>query len=683
MDLYKEFIPKELSWLSFNARLLQEAEDTTVPIVSRLKFLGIFSSNQDEFFEIRVATLKRLCMLRKSARKKLAINPKKVLLEVQEVVLKQQEEFHRIYDGILADFAKRKVNFVDEHKLTEGQKTYLKTFFSEKVRPHIFPTMIYKKFRMPELKHRSVYLAVELVSNKKAAKSYSLIEIPTEVLNRFVQLPSSEGERTIILLDDVIRFGLNEIFSVFGYKTLTAYCIKLSRDAELDIDDDIYLSYISKIQSSLRKRKQGEPVRFVYDIDMPPQMLSFLLKKIKMEKDAPVIPGGRYHNFRDFRDFPDLFPDEHPEKRLPLENPSLKKGTPLLDVVLKQDVMLHFPYDSFSKIIDLMREAALDPDVEEMKITLYRVAKISGVINALITARKNRKDVTVLLELQARYDEKANITWANRLKDEGIKVIFGISGLKVHSKLCLISKRQGSSKIRDYAIIGTGNFNEDTAKVYTDHALLTSRRKITSEVRKIFDFFQNNYHIPKFEHLVVSPFSNRNKMMELIENETEASLKGKESYIDLKLNNLADHEIIRNLYKASQAGVKIRILVRGMCSLIPGIPGLSENIIARSIVDMYLEHSRVYFFGNSGEERCYISSADLLPRNLDSRVEVSCPILDPVLHLQLRDMFNICWSDNVKSRIWDVELRNEYSRSGDTPVRSQDAIYEYLAKARV
>lgn len=676
-----DLIPKEISWLNFNARLLQEAEDPTVPIISRMKFLGIFSSNQDEFFEIRVATLKRLCMLKKKERKKLAIEPKRVLEDIHEIVLKQQEEFIRIYSVIMADLEKRGVRIVDDSRLSKDQEDFLSSFFSEKVRPTIFPVIIHKKFKMPELKHRAVYLAVELAHESTQAVEYSLIEIPSDLLGRFVEIPPVEGKRCIILLDDVIRFGLTGIFSNLGYLPKSAFCLKLSRDAELDLDDDLYLSYIGKIQSGLRKRKQGEPIRFVYDSKMPDPMLTFFLKKIKMEKDAPVIPGGKYHNFRDFRGFPDLFPEDHPEKRKPLVHPDLSKRGRLLEIINEKDCMLHFPYDSFGKVIDVMREAALDPDVLEIRITLYRVARISSVINALITAKKNRKEVTVLLELQARYDEKANISWANRLKDEGIKVIFGIPGLKVHSKLCLISRKEGK-KTRDYCLIGTGNYNEDTARLYTDHCLLTAKKRITSEVRRIFDFFTNTYRIPKFDHLVVSPFSNRNKMVELIENETEAARKGKLAYIDIKLNNLADHEIIQSLYEASQAGVKIRILVRGMCSLIPGLKGISENIQARSIVDMYLEHSRLYFFCNRGEELCFISSADLLPRNLDSRVEVSCPIYDNELHQQLREIFNISWMDNVKARIWDKELRNAYYREGTARVRSQEAIYSYLTNHR-
>ena len=504
--------------------------------------------------------------------------------------------------------------------------------------------------------------------------------MPSDVLPRFVELPSHNDERYIIFLDDIIRFGLSKIFSIFGYSAIEAYDIKITRDAELDIEDDFSTSIFSKISESLRKRASGIPVRIGYDSSIPEDMLSFFLKKMKIQKTAILLPGSRYHNSRDFILFSDLF-----NKNVPIakEKPSYKKidtEKGLISVVAQRDLLLHFPYQPFSVIIDLLREASIDPAVISIKITLYRLAKNSNVINALINARKNGKKVTVVIEIQARFDEESNIQWANVLKEEGIKVIPGIPGLKVHSKICMITKKGRAKSIEKICLIGTGNFNESTANIYTDHILIAADKEICNEVNMVFDFLAKPFKNIDCRRLLVSPFNMKKTIIKLIDAEALAAKKGEPSGIKIKVNNLTDPECIKHLYQANKAGVKIQLLVRGMFSLIPGIEALSEHIEARGIVDKYLEHSRILIFHNKGNDICYISSADLMTRNLENRIEIACPIQSKELTKELVDIFNISWSDNVKARMLDKNLLNTYYRNDKEPCRSQVEIQKYLNK---
>lgn len=677
--MFKEFIPKEISWLSFNERVLQEAEDQSVSLINRIKFLGIYSSNLDEFFEVRVATLKRLCTLGKKSIKLIDNDPKVVLAEVQKKVLNMHKKYDAIYDELQNELKRKNINIVNEKELTPEQEEFVEDYFHSKVRPQIFPIMIDNRFKLPRLEDRAIYLVVQLYKSKNPdKKKYSVIEIPSDILPRFTILPKNKRNNCIMFLDDIIRYNLKVIYSVTGYDCFDSYDIKLTRDAELDMDDDISTSYMDKISQSLKKRKIGNPVRLGYDSSMPDQMLDFILRKIKLKKDDTIIPGGRYHNFRDLMSFPDIIPEKKSEKRPPIPHKAFEGSKSIMSVISKNDILLNFPYQSFDYIIDLLREASIDPKVKSIKITLYRVAKFSSVVNALINAVKNRKEVVVLLELQARFDEKNNLYWADKLKEEGATVIFGIPGLKVHSKLCMITRAKKNSESQIFSIIGTGNYNEDTAKLYTDNYLLTSHYEIGNEVRKLFDFFVKNYKVPKFKHLVVSPFSTRETFEKLIENEIANAEKGKPAYIDWKLNNFSDPKFTKLFYRASKAGVKIRLMVRSMFSIIPGVESLSDNIEAQGIVDKYLEHSRVYFFCNGGEELCYISSADFLPRNLNSRIEVTVPIYEKSLRQELRDIFEIYWSDNVKSRIINREMTNEYVSKGIKKIRSQNEVYNYL-----
>jgi polyphosphate kinase len=677
-----KFVNREISWLSFNDRVLQEAEDKTVPILDRLKFLGIFSNNLDEFFRVRVATLKRVMEFGKRAKSTLHIKPQKLLDEIQKIVIKQNLQFQKTYKEIQQELRVQKILIIDETKLSAAQSRFVKAYFSENVRPAFVPIMLNQVKHFPYLKDKSIYFAIKLtVANKPRLTQYALVEIPTDQVKRFVTLPSVNSNEYVILLDDIIRHNLPDVFYMFHFDKIEAYTVKLTRDAELDIDNDISQSILDKISRGVKNRQKGEPVRFVYDQQIPPDLLAIFTGRMKLRKYDNLIPGGRYHNFKDFIHFPLLGkPNLHYEDVKPLPHPDLVKDKSIFEIIRKKDVMLHYPYHSFSHFIDLLREAAIDPTVKSIKITLYRAAKKSKVINALINAARNGKEVTAVVELQARFDEEANIKWAKALAEEGIHVIYGVPGLKVHSKLCLI-QREEKGKNCLYANISTGNYNEVTSYVYSDDSLLTADHRITSEVAYVFDFFERNYIVRQYKHLIPSPLKTRKKFIQLIENETYNARHGKPASIFLKLNSLIDEEMIEKLYQASNAGVKVRVIVRGICALVPGVPGMSENIQAISIVDRFLEHSRIYVFENDGDKLYYISSADWMARNLDTRIEISCPIYDKKLQKELQDILEIQWNDNAKARLINSEQNNQYRSSTSTvKIRAQEKIYQYLKK---
>lgn len=673
---------KEISWLSFNGRVLQEAADSSVPLFERIKFLGIYSSNLDEFFRVRVATLKRLSKMDKEAKKITGLNPDAILKEMQSIVLEQNSRFETVYEEILEELAKEKIYIINENHLNRGQGEFVRRYFQQKVRPKLIPIMMDQVDKFPEMREQCIYLAVHLIRHNDSPKTkHALIEVPTDVLPRFLILPQSGRRRYIILLDDVIRFNLEDIFSIFRFDEFRAYTVKLTRDSELDIDDDMSQSMIKKLSKSLKQRKGGNPVRFIYDAEMPKSLLNIFIEGLNLSDEDALIPGGRYHNFKDFMNFPD-FKSNHLqyETILPLPHHDIDRQKSLMKTIDERDILIHYPYQSFHYVIDFLREASIDPKVSSIKFTLYRVAKYSSVINALINAVRNGKSVVVVLELQARFDEEANIYWANKLKEEGVKVIYGVPGLKVHSKLCLVTRKKKGGVSR-YAIIGTGNYNENTARIYSDHSLFTADKRLTGDVSKIFDFFENNYNISTFKNLIVAPFDLRKKINKFIKNEIKNAQEGQEAYIFLKANNLVDSKIIKHLYTASQAGVKIKLIVRSMFSLIPGIEGVSENIQAISIVDKFLEHSRIFMFCNGGDEKIFISSADIMPRNLDRRVEVTCPIYDVNIKRELKTFLDIQWKDNVKARILNEPLDNQF-RPGDSfrHVRTQWDIYDFLQK---
>ncbi|HTX88099.1 MAG TPA: polyphosphate kinase 1, partial [Bacteroidales bacterium] len=651
--------------------------DLRNPLIERLKFLGIFSNNRDEFFRVRVATVNRMLKVDK-VHYDTSINPKKVLKEIDEIVQSQEKDFMSIYGQIVKDLAGQNIFILDESNLSDDQGNFVRRYFQDMVRANLFPIMITSLRDISTLRDRSIYLAVVLGKADKSVKEdYALIEVPRN-LSRFLVLPAEGAKKFIILLDDVIRYCLSEIFNVFGWDTYSAYTVKITRDAELDIDTDISKSFLETMTESLKQRKRGNTVRFVYDNSIPAELLKILTRRLDIRKDDPIRGGGRYHNFKDFMNFPNVGPKSlEYEKLPPLRHKDLPPQASILAAIRQKDIMLHYPYQSFQYIIDLLREASIDPKVRSIKMTIYRAAQDSSVIKTLINAARNGKYVTVFMELQARFDEEANIQWTSRLQEEGVKVIQGIPGFKVHSKLILI-RRKENNKNFFYAHIGTGNFNEDTARVYADDALLTSDPKITSDVVNAFHQMEANYRPMKYKTLTVAPFLMRNFFLKLIARETRNAEAGREAWIILKLNNLVDEHLVRKLYKASQAGVKIRMIIRGICVLVPGIPGISENIEAVTIIDRFLEHSRVLVFCNGGDHLYYISSADWMIRNFDNRIEVACPVFDKNIQNELKTMLDLQLKDNIKARIIGPGLPNQYRKTDGPSVRSQYEIYKYF-----
>ncbi len=674
---------KELSWLSFNARVLQEAADPSVPVLERLKFLGICSSNLDEFFRVRVAVLKRLSKVRKKSRAIVGDDPRKVLEQIREIVIQQQADFDKTYKRILKDLARENVFIVDETQLTREQAEFVAAYFREMVRPTLMPLMLDEETSMPELRDRSVYLVVAL-SFADEAERYALIELPTDALPRFVTLPAAGEARYVILLDDAIRFGLKEVFAVLGCSKAKAYTIKITRDAELDIDQDVSESLIRKVHKSVKQRKLANPVRFVYDSEIPGPLFKFLIRHLQLDKkESDLIPGGRYHNLKDFMEFPPVGPPHlQYEAAAPLAHPGLAHKGGMFKAVQEKDVLLQYPYHRFDHLINWLMEASIDPKVTAIKITLYRVARRSNVINALINAARNGKSVTVILELQARFDEEVNVAWAQLLQEEGVRVIDGVPGLKVHAKLVLITRKE-KRKTQRFACIGTGNFNETTARLYSDACLLTSDPRITKEVEKVIEFMESTYKRESFRHLLVAPFNLRKKLIKYIDQAIEAARSGEKAAIILKLNNLVDQQIIGRLYKASTAGVEVRLMVRAMFSLLTEHEGMSERIQATGLVDRYLEHTRFYVFQAGAKKRIFLSSADLMVRNLDYRVEVACPVYDKNVQKEIEDFLDIHWQDNVKTRILNRKLDNPYRPSdSERRIRAQELLFEYFADKR-
>lgn len=675
---FQKYRSKEISWLSFNARVLQEAANKEVPLLERLRYLGIYSNNLDEFFSVRVATLKRIAAVYNKKKFKVPHNPDTVLKRVQEIVIAQRKKYEKVYIELLSDLSKQGIYIINENQLDENQEKFVRSFFKEKVRPHLMPVMLGQTEKFPDMKDDMIYLAVSLIKHSTGKVNYALIEIPSNLIPRFISLPSANGESFIIFLDDVIRCGLKDIFYTYDFDEISAYTIKLTKDAELDIDDDFVGGYVSKIKQSLENRKRGNPVRFVYDAQIPVDLLEYIIRKLNLSASDAIISGGRYHNSRDFIKFPTFNRADlvyEPLKPIPIG--FFEQHKSLFKAIAERDCLLHFPYHSFSHFIDLLREASIDPKVKEIKITLYRLGKNSSVINALLGALKNGKQVTAVIELQARFDEEANIYWSNKLRNMGARVIYGVQDLKVHSKLCLITRKE-KKNLTNYACVGTGNFNEDTTSVFSDHLLLTADERITSDVVKIFEFFDKNYKVMPYKHLLVAPFYMRKKIIRLITNEIKAKEEGHDAFIYLKLNNLVDDEIIDHLYKANQVGVDVRLNIRGMFSLIPEIPQMGVKIPSIGIIDRFLEHSRFLIFGNRGQAKYYLSSADLMPRNLDRRVETICPVYDKDIQKKLQHVFDLQWRDNVKARILDNHLVNKYRTGGDEKHRSQYEIYDYI-----
>ncbi|GKW14172.1 RNA degradosome polyphosphate kinase [Pectobacterium actinidiae] len=675
----KLYIEKELSWLSFNERVLQEAADKSNPLIERMRFLGIYSSNLDEFYKVRFADLKRRILINEE--QGLDGNLRHLLGKIQARVLKTDQIFDSLYNELLLEMARNQIFLVNERQVSPTQQEWLRDYFRQYLRPHITPILIFNETNLVEfLKDSYTYLAVEIIRGDEI--SYALLEIPSDKIPRFVNLPAEAPRRrkTMILIDNILRYCLDDIFKgFFDYDALNAYSMKMTRDAEYDLVTEMESSLLELMSSSLKQRLTAEPVRFVYQRDMPDAMVEMLLEKLGISSYDSVIPGGRYHNFKDFISFPNVGRANLVNKPLPrLRHTGFNHFRNGFDAIRERDVLLYYPYHTFEHVLELLRQASFDPNVLSIKINIYRVAKDSRIINSMIHAAHNGKKVTVVVELQARFDEEANIHWAKRLTEAGVHVIFSVPGLKIHAKLFLISRREGENIVR-YAHIGTGNFNEKTARLYTDYSLLTADERITNEVRRVFNFIENPYRPVSFEHLLVSPQNSRDKLYQLINTEIENALANRDAGITLKVNNLVDKGLAEKLYQASSAGVKINLLVRGMCSLIPNLPGISENIQVISILDRYLEHDRVYVFNNGGDKKVYLSSADWMTRNIDYRIEVAVEILDPILKNRVLETLDILFSDTVKARVIDKESSNRYvSRGNKRKVRAQNAIYDYI-----
>ncbi|MCF8309150.1 MAG: polyphosphate kinase 1 [Bacteroidales bacterium] len=675
----KKLINREISWLHFNGRVLQEAMDTATPLLERVKFLGIFSNNRDEFFRVRIATLKR--MLKYWELEGRDTKPvQDVLDEIDRIVKEQERTFTWTYRKIVFELYRENIVLLNEKQLTRQQGRIVRKHFRQKVRPYIFPIMLDLLENISTLKDKSIYLAVVCRDSRDENNvDYALVKVPSKVHSRFFTFPPEIGENHMILLDDIIRYCLDDVFGVFGFDTFEAYTIKFTRDAELDLDYDVSKSFVETMYESVKKRKRGNPVRFVYDEKMPEKLIKKLRKKLSLKNDDDIRAGGRYHNFKDFMEFPDFDkPKLYFEAMPPMFHPDLPINQSVFDTLKQKDIILHYPYQSFQHIVDWLREASIDPKVISIKMTFYRTARYSNVVNALVNAARSGKSVTVFMELQARFDEEANIQLTEKFREEGVKVIQAIPGYKVHSKLIFIRRREEQGNM-NYVNISTGNFNETTARSYADDSILTANQEIADDVNRTFHLFEERYVQPQLNALITAPFYMREFFMEMLDNEMRHAMQGREARAVLKLNNLTDRTIAEKIYEASQAGVKITLIVRGICVIIPGIEGLSENIEAFSIVDRFLEHSRVLVFHNNNDPRFYITSADWMPRNFDHRIETCMPVYDKTIQQELMDMLKIQMQDNQKARNISKENPNQYRNTGrEEKVRSQVEIYNYL-----
>src|SRR6201991_4343322 len=661
MDIKRiPLINREISWLYFNDRVLQEAADPTVPLIERIRFLAIFSSNLDEFYRVRVATMSRLAALNEKSKEILGFNPKKLLNQIKNIVVKQERKFNNLYENIIVkELAEEKIFILNDKQLNVTRGAFVKNYFREKLLATLVPIMLDDTLPLPELRDRAIYFFVKLTKNKKSR--FALIEFPDN-LSRFIVLPETNNLKFIILLDDIIRYSLEDIFFIFDHDSIEAYSLQLTRDAELDLDKEVSGKFIDALAKSLQKRKKGTPMRLLYDTEMPMDMLKYLVGKMGLHGES-LIPGNRYHNFKNFISFPNVgSPELEFVKYPPLPVEDLSFGKSLIGLIAKKDYMVSTPYQSYDYIIHFLREAAIDPKVKEISIAVYRLAENSRIMHALMSAAKNGKKVTCLVELRARFDEQNNISWSRRLEEEGVHVLYGIEGYKVHSKICLVMRTEKEKPVY-YACLSTGNYNEKTARLYADHTLLTANKKITADLVEVFRALGKGMLAKGLKNLIVWPIDSRPFIYRLIDTEIKNAKAGKEAYMILKMNSLADEQIINKLYQASNAGVKIKLIIRGMCCLVPGVKGFSENIEVISIVDKYLEHARVHIYCNGGNELIYLTSADFMTRNIDTRVEVGFPIYDEKLKTEIRDIINIQLADNTKSREINSHNTNKYHKT--------------------
>lgn len=667
------FINREISWLYFNNRVLQEAANPDVPLLERLRFLGIYSNNLDEFFRVRVATLQRISELNIETENE-NDNPAKILKKIAKMTESYQNKMEMIFADILEELKKERIFFVDDSLLDNEQIEFVKKYYDKHLEDAITPIMLSSEIVLPEIQDARLYLFVRLIDSQKInAKKYALIEFPGSEFSRFLELPEKDDIKRIIFLDDIIRISLPLLFMSLPYDTFEAYTVKITRDAEMDMESEMGEGIVEKVSKGIKSRRFGAPLRFLYDKEMPEEMLKYLLKKLDFKKSGAILSGGKYHNFKDFIGFPTLGRNDLVyKKEEPIENHIIANSTSVIKAIEQQDLFLHYPFYSFSQYVQLLREAAINPDVTSIKITIYRMAHKSKVAKALIFAAKNGKKITAVVELRARFDEQHNIDWAQRMQDAGVNVIFGVEGLKIHSKLTLIKKKNG----KKLAVISTGNFHEGNAAVYTDFTLFTANQQIAGEVEQVFNFINQPFQNQRFNHLLVSPREMRKKLTQLVQNEISNAKKGLPAYIHCKINHISDYRFIQKLYDAAEAGVKIRLVVRGICSMLPK----NENIEIVGIVDKFLEHSRIFIFCNNEVEKYYISSADWMTRNLDTRIEVAAPVYSRTIQKELRTIFEFGWKDNVKARIVDGSGENVFKKDDQPPFRSQFELIEHYKK---
>ena len=684
MEKDQKYFDRDLSWLTFNYRVLLEAKDNKLPLYERIKFLGIYSSNLDEFFRVRVASLRSLKKLAKKSRKEyLDFKPKKVLNKIYEVVDEQQNEFGEIYrNSILPDLKANNIvlyNDIDELPLLH--QNFITKYFRSKVLSYVQTVFLMNKSKNIFLDNRKLYFAVRLKNKEDKINDgniiYAHLNIPSDNLPRFLELPKIDGSYYYIFLDDVIRFNLK--YSFPGYDVIDAYSIKLNRDADLQIEDEYEGDLVEKIKMNLSQRQKGLPARFLYDLKMPKEFLSYL-KNVFQLTDKDLVPGGRYHNLFDLMEFPNpIKPSLEAPPMPPLSDPELDEVESMFTAIDEKDRVLHFPYQSYEYVLRFFNEASIDPHVREIKITLYRIAGNSFIANSLISAARNGKDVTVFVEVKARFDEANNLKWASEMELAGIKIIYSIPGLKVHAKVALVTMKTDSGTTKKYAYLGTGNFNENTARIYADHGLFTSNKSIADELDSVFNYLKEKKKITSLNHLLVAKHNLKEKFVSLIDREIANAKAGKSAQIIVKLNNIEDESMIDKLYEASQAGVKIALIIRAICCVIPQVPNISENITLYRIVDRFLEHARVFIFGNDGKEEMFIGSADWMKRNLYRRIEVCYPVYDKDIQAEIKKIIQFQLADNTKAKRLDQQLKHISLNTdeGDS-IRAQEDTYEWL-----
>ena len=668
----KAYVERDVSWMYFNHRILQEAEKEFVPLLERLSFLGIYSNNLDEFFRVRVASLNR--MLERKLDKDTEQQIKKSLKTINKLNESYSKEYTEAVDKVFEELETHKIRLVTEANLNDEQKDFLSQFFYDKLNGSVNPIWLSEIEDLTVLEDNRIYLIVEKCEKKDNKKKYAIVKVPDRIYGRWVKIPSSDGFDNIMYLDDVIRYCLPLVFLGFKESTYRAYSFKFTKDAEMEMDNDADFGTMEKIALGVNSRKKGEAVRVIYDHEMPREMQRKLRDRLNTKELDASLAGGRYQNHKDLMSFPDCgHNDLKYDKWTPIMKPEFVSNESILDQIRQKDRFIHVPYHNFNGYIRVLREAAIKPEVKSIKTTLYRLAKDSKVVKALITAARNGKKVTAVVELLARFDEESNIKWSKRMQEEGVNVIFGVEGLKIHSKLLYIESKKGN-----IACIGTGNFHEGNAKIYTDYLMMTARPKIVNEVAKVFDFIDRPFSPFRFSELLVSPNSMKSRILRMLDTEIKNAGEGKEAWVKIKINHITDTDMVTKLYQASKAGVKIDIVIRGNCSLIPGIKGLSENIRCVGIIDRYLEHSRILIFANGGKPRYFLGSADWMPRNLLNRIEVLTPVYDEELQADLMRTISYGMRDTTNGRIVDGKGTNNFVEG--EPFRSQQELYKEYKK---